>query len=45
MTALMWSQNKPDGAKSPLAKFLGRLPTDRDQVQAMVESSLGQIKK
>jgi hypothetical protein len=45
MTALMWSQNKPDGAKSPLAQFLGRLPTDRDQVQAMVESSLGQIKK
>ena len=45
MTALMWSQSKPDGASSPLAQFLGRLPTDRDQVQTMVETSLGQIKK
>jgi hypothetical protein len=42
MTAVMWSQTKPDGASSALAQFLNKLPTDRGQVQTMVESSLGQ---
>jgi hypothetical protein len=40
MTAVIWQQSKPDGASSPLAQFLGKLPTERAGVEAMVEKTL-----